>query len=124
MYQYGASSTLELSNMKTIEQQVEEVVDLKFNQPEDEPWLINVYKKTAKKEIKKALQERDRIAREEERESLRQYVKNEWVFPPPNMTVAVQDKPSDVPNRAELPAEYVRRMVLTSLIPNKQRIVD
>lgn len=57
-------------------------------------------------------------AEKRERERIREFAKNDWVFPPPDITGHLHD------GRAELPAEYVRRMVLTSLLPDKRRITD
>lgn len=56
-------------------------------------------------------------AEKRERDRIKDFAKNDWVFPPPDIT-------GHLHGRAELPAEYVRRMVLTSLLPDKQRITD
>ena len=65
----------------------------------------------------------ERTKREEmveaEREKIKTFVEKDWVFPPPDIT-GYQTKNS----RPELPAQYVRRMVLDSLLPKLQALTN
>jgi len=56
---------------------------------------------------------------EGERERIRQFVETDWIFPPPDIT-GYQTKNG----QPELPAQYVRRMVLTSLLPELQTLTQ